>query len=157
MAAASPDGQIPNPNAGRAERDYCACLHCSLQDRQVRSEQRRMRFGRPVRYATYVDDGRTGRAAPKQERSEIRVGRGHDVFVLSSPLKNCLICCGEHVRVADVQSLMAVGAQHVDDLGGQVCVEEELHAESDAGSSRSLTRTAANSSAALMSSASRYG
>lgn len=94
---------------------------------------------------------------PKQERPEVRVGRGHDASVFGSPLQNGLIDCGEHVHVADVQGPVAGGAERAANLGRQVGVEKELQAESEAGSSRSLARAAANSSAALMSSASRYG
>lgn len=44
-----------------------------------------------------------------------------------------------------------------DNPGRQVRIDEESHADSEAESSRSLTRAAANSSDALMSSASKYG
>ena len=68
-----------------------------------------------------------------------------------------LVGGGEHVYVSDMQGFVAAGTEGRRDPWREVCVEEDSHAGEDAASSRSLTRAAANSSAAVMSSVSRYG
>ena len=105
--------------------------------------------------ATELDDRRSGRSAHREHHGEIGVGGDHRVVMLDRPVEYRLVRGRDQPDIADVDRLGSDGAQRDRDSRRQVCVDQQLHAGRATGTSRSLTRAAPYSSAAVTSSGSR--
>src|SRR5581483_8309801 len=77
----------------------------------------------------------------------VRAGAGEDFDVAG----------GKQTHLGDMHRVVIRRRQQSDQRGREVRVDQEPHAGRDSGTSCSLTTAAANSSAARMSSRSRYG
>ena len=92
-----------------------------------------------------------------EHRREVGIGRDDDVVVFECVFNDALAGRLQQAHVVNADRLMSSLSQSSRDDRGEVGVDQQPHAGFVSGSSRSLTAAAPYSSAAKMSSRSRYG
>ncbi len=155
MAAESSNRQRPNGEPGGAQRCHRTFVEFGLNACKVRNQQPNVNIRSLLSHVAKKDNRRIRCFRKSQQHWEVGVCCYNDATVCRRPIHYRLVGCVEKTYVGDVHGVEVVTLEFVGDPNREVGVEKNSQALLASGTSRSLTRAAPYSKAALMSSSSR--
>jgi hypothetical protein len=146
----------PASTPGVADHDQRACGQVLSDLLEVRDDDRSEGAGSLVGTAEQ-DDARCQHGCVSQEFAEVGIGGDEDPVLPVRQGHDLLVGLAAQAEFIDMSAVVACGAQQLRHLGRQALIEQESHAVSRTGSSRSSTARAAYSRHACTSAGASCG